>query len=444
MKSFRQFLFEVQQGASRPGYTRLYHGTDSGAAAEIHKGGFRTDKNVTRQMRGAGVYATTDPKAAQMYANDRAATRGTSPHVLSFEVPNHMLAGKGADVTKGSMNFKAYGMKPDYANQVLNKPNIPAVGNEVSTTNKIAGMSRQPTMAPKASAPAGMSRQPTIAPKASTPTSPTLPKEPTAAPKVGTPTSAVAKDAEVAANAAKGASKMGKALSIAGHAAGALGAAADAADEYKTQRARGRSQGSSAALGATKAAGGWAGAEVGAETGAAIGSLAGPVGTAVGGLAGGIAGYYGGSKIAGKAGEIVSGATGKEKTAMATANRQSQAGGALKGVGGSTSFDTKKNTISSGGRTAQLGKTSVVTGPGGKQDVGYLAYKNGQAVYKRAPDPSTLAQTSSNPLERIGRSLFAGAYKQSDAANAAKNLAAARQSDVARNKALGVKLGPSK
>ena len=92
-------------------------------------------------------------------------------------------------------------------------------------------------------------------------------------------------------------------------------------------------------------------------------------------------------------------------------------------------------------KTVKLGKTSVVTGPGGKQETGYLAYKGGKAVYKRA-DTKNLAQTSSNPLERIGRSLFAGAYKQSDAAAAAKKLAAARASDVARNKALGVKMKP--
>ena len=130
---------------------------------------------------------------------------------------------------------------------------------------------------------------------------------------------------------------------------------------------------------------------------------------------------------------------------MASARRKSQAGGAIKGIGGPTSFDTKKNTITTGvgsqRKTAQLGKTSVVTGPGGKQEVGNLAYKNGQAVYKRS-DTKSLAQTSSNPLERVGRSLFAGAYKKSDAANAAKKLATARQSDGVRNKALGVKFKP--
>ena len=93
-------------------------------------------------------------------------------------------------------------------------------------------------------------------------------------------------------------------------------------------------------------------------------------------------------------------------------------------------------------KTVQLAKTSVVTGPKGKQETGYLAYKGGQAVYKRAQSPQSLAQTSSNPLERIGRSLFAGAYKKSDAAAAAQKLAQARQSDVKRQQALGVKMKP--
>ena len=241
-----------------------------------------------------------------------------------------------------------------------------------------------------------------------------------------------------------------------GRALGAVGAGLDAADEYKAQRERGRSRGSSVAMGVTKAAGGIAGAEAGASAGAALGGTIGSIvpgagtaiGAGIGGVVGGIGGYMAGSGLAGKASEVVAGATGKEKAAMAAANRQRQAGGAIKGIGGPTSFDTKKNTITTGTgaqrKTAQLAKTSVVTGPGGKQDTGYLAYKGGKAVYKRAQDPSTLARTSSNSLERIGRSLFAGAYKQSDAANAAKKLAAARQSDVARNKALGVKMLPGK
>ena len=227
--------------------------------------------------------------------------------------------------------------------------------------------------------------------------------------------------------AAKTATKtVGKGiLRGAGKLIGPASAALDVADE----RSKGSGWARSLAKGAAVAAGG--------ALGGAAGSVAGPVGT--------VGGAVGGSMAASKAFDVAAGANAVERKAIATANRKGQSGGAIKGIGGKTTFDTKKNTITTGTgsqrKTAQLGKTSVVTGPGGKQDTGYLAYKGGKAVYKRA-DTKSLAQTSSNPLERIGRSLFAGAYKQSDAANAAKNLAKARQSDTARNKALGVKMKP--
>lgn len=212
-----------------------------------------------------------------------------------------------------------------------------------------------------------------------------------------------------------------------GKVAGPAAAALDVADE----RAKGSGWLRSLAKGATVAAGG--------ALGGAAGTAAGPVGTFVGAT--------GGSIAASKAFDVAAGANAKERKAIATANRKGQSGGAIKGIGGKTTFDTKKNTITTGTgaqrKTAQLGKTSVVTGPGGKQEVGNLAYKGGKAVYKRS-DTKSLAQTSSNPLERIGRSLFAGAYKKSDAANAARNLATARQNDDNRQKALGVKFSPGK
>jgi len=173
---------------------------------------------------------------------------------------------------------------------------------------------------------------------------------------------------------------------------------------------------------------------LGALAGGALGSAAGPVGTFAGGAAG--------SMAAGKAFDTVAGANAVGRKQIATANRKSQSGGGLVGTGGKTTFDTKKNTITSGGKTAQLGKTSVVTDPKtGKQGVGYLAYKGGKAVYKK-PDTKSLAQTSSNPLERVGRSLFAGAYKANDAKLAAAKLKTAAASDASRNKQLGVKLKP--
>ena len=181
------------------------------------------------------------------------------------------------------------------------------------------------------------------------------------------------------------------------------------------------------------------GAVGGGIAGGALGTVVAPgAGTAVGGYVGQAAG----AAAAGKAFDTVAGANAVGRKAIATANRKSQSGGGLVGTGGKTSFDTKKNTITSGGKTAQLGKTSVVTDPKtGKQGVGYLAYKGGKAVYKK-PDTKSLAQTSSNPLERVGRSLFAGAYKANDAKLAAAKLKTAATSDASRNKQLGVKLKP--
>jgi hypothetical protein len=221
-------------------------------------------------------------------------------------------------------------------------------------------------------------------------------------------------------------SGVGKAFKVAGKIAGPASAALDVADE----RAKGSGWARSLAKGAVVAAGG--------ALGGAAGSVAGPVGS--------VGGAVGGSMAASKAFDVAAGANAKERKAMATANRQRQAGSAVKGIGGPTSFDTKKNTMTTGTgaqrKTVGLAKTGVVQ-RGGQSTAGYLAYKGGKAVYKAGPSAQSLAKTSSNPLERIGRSLFSGAYKKSDAANAAKNLAKARQSDAARNKALGVKSKPA-
>jgi hypothetical protein len=237
--------------------------------------------------------------------------------------------------------------------------------------------------------------------------------------------SSAAKEMEKAA--AKTATRsVGKSiLRGAGKLVGPASAALDVADE----RSKGSGWLRSLAKGATVAAGG--------ALGGAAGSVAGPVGT--------IGGATAGSMAASKAFDVAAGANAKERKAMATANRQRQAGTAIKGIGGSTTFDTKKNTMTTGvgsqRKTVGLAKTGVVQ-RGGQSVAGHLAYKGGKAVYKAGPSAQSLAKTSSNPLERIGRSLFAGAYKQSDAANAAKKLATARQSDAARNKALGVKMKP--
>jgi hypothetical protein len=231
---------------------------------------------------------------------------------------------------------------------------------------------------------------------------------------------------------AKPTGKFAKALKV----LGPVGTAADVAFSTADERAKGSGWARSLAKGATVAAGGLLGGAAGAIGGGGIGSAA--LGTA---------GAIGGAQLAGKAFDVAAGANAKERAAMATANRQRQAGTAIKGIGGKTTFDTKKNTMTTGTgsqrKTVGLAKTGVVQ-RGGQSVAGHLAYRGGKAVYKAGPSAQSLAKTSSNPLERIGRTMFAGAYKKHDAAKAQQALTKARQSDMARQKALGVKALPGK
>ena len=238
----------------------------------------------------------------------------------------------------------------------------------------------------------------------------------------GAKAATTAAEKEVAKTATK---TVGKGiLRSAGRLIGPASAALDVADE----RAKGSGWLRSLAKGATVAAGG--------ALGGAAGTAAGPVGTFVGAT--------GGSIAASKAFDVAAGKNARERAADRMANRQKQAGGAIKGIGGKTTFDTKRNTITTGTgpqkRTAQLAKTSVVTGPGGKQEVGHLAYKGGKAVYKRAATPGS----DDGIFARIRRAVDPSGARQSDAANAARNLATARQNDANRQKALGVKFSPGK
>ena len=266
------------------------------------------------------------------------------------------------------------------------------------------------------------------------PVRPSIGKPPSGGkPPTGLPpsaTSSAAKETQKAVTKTAGKSI----LRTLGRVVGPASAALDVADE----RSKGSGWLRSLAKGATVAAGG--------ALGGAAGSVAGPVGT--------IGGATAGSMAASKAFDVAAGANAVERKAMATANRQRQAGTAVKGIGGSTSFSQTKPggpafmSTGSGSqrRTAQLAKTGVVQ-RGGQSVAGNLAFQtiNGkkQAVYKAGPSAQSLAKTSSNWLERVGRTVAKGAYKAHDAKQAAKKLATARASDAARNKALGVKSKPA-
>jgi hypothetical protein len=194
----------------------------------------------------------------------------------------------------------------------------------------------------------------------------------------------------------------------------------EAALSVAAERQKGSGWLRSAAKAATVAAGG--------ALGATAGSVAGPVGS--------IAGGYGGAVAADKAFDAIAGKNAKERKAAAVMNRQRQYGKKIVGVGGETKFDTKKNTITTGGRTVKLANTSVVTDPTtGKKEVGYLAYKDGKAVYKRGQ----AAGTNDGVLGRLKRWIDPkGAAKRDAAANAAK-LKQAQANDAQYRKALSGK-----
>jgi hypothetical protein len=223
---------------------------------------------------------------------------------------------------------------------------------------------------------------------------------------------------------------------FAGRAAGPALTAVDAALTYKGRRSEGESRKRAAAGTAAQVGTGLAAATAGAKTGAAMGSVLGPKGALVGGLVGGGVGYVAGSEVGKKAFDVAAGATPQQKKAMATANRQRQAGTGIVGTGGPTKVDTKKNTITTGGKTVALPKMQVNPQTG---KAGYLAYKGGQATYKTAADPSTLAKTSSNPLERLGRTINPGAYAKQDAAAKAAQLKQAQAGTASYKKSLGIK-----
>ena len=216
------------------------------------------------------------------------------------------------------------------------------------------------------------------------------------------------------ASVVKGPSEFGKKVRGLGKFTGPAAAGLDVALGYADERAKGASKKRSLAKGVTKALGGALGGTLGAVGGGGLGSAA---------L--GVAGYTAGSALAGKAFDVAAGATAKQKAEIAKQSR-------VKQKMQSVVRPTKTTTVQSGDivtrRTAvdptKLAKTKVIRDKSGKERVGYLVKKGGTYGYKTGTDPSTLAKTSSNPLERIGRTFFPGAYVQSDEAARKKRVAA--------------------
>lgn len=193
-------------------------------------------------------------------------------------------------------------------------------------------------------------------------------------------------------------------------------------DAYQKAKARGQSDAyaykQAATQGGTTAAASAAGSALGRKIGS---KLPGPgwvkaIGTGVGDWVGtATGGYLGQTSSPG-----IVGASKSDKKWMKWANRSVQKG-----------TPTQSATSKSGNR-------AIVRDAKGKERVGYRAYKDGKAVYKHGNDPSSLQYTSSNPLERIGRTVGSsgglgpvsdwvkGYYSRKDTATRTANVAAQR------------------
>jgi len=191
-------------------------------------------------------------------------------------------------------------------------------------------------------------------------------------------------------------------------AGGALGlglAGYDAYQTYKQAKKEGSSDTRSIIRGITKAAGGALGGGLAAAAGSAV---AGPVG----GIAAGAVGYSYGADAADKAFRTVAGANKAQRDAMKKLNRQSQKG------------------ISAADATFKMGNKAIITDKQGKERIGYAAKltdKSGKTktVYKHGAPKHSLQYTSSNAIERIGRTLpfLKGYYSRKDEADRAKKVA---------------------
>ena len=190
---------------------------------------------------------------------------------------------------------------------------------------------------------------------------------------------------------------LARGLRVVGRGAQGVSFGMDAAQGYGDAKRRGADNFRATARGLVRGTGSLAGGTVGALGGAfagtAGGSFTGPgavVTGALGAYTGGAAGSMVGGELADKAFQTVAGATDAEKQLMRKRKRDSQVDVYGRGP---------QYTNARGGKAIVKDPTT------GKARVGYLSYKDGKPVYTAPNDPSTLRYTSSNPLERVGRTL---------------------------------------
>ena len=92
-------------------FTKLFHGTNTPASAAISKGGYRTDKNVSRQMLGKGVYTSPDNYTAAMYGHRAARKFGGDPAIRQLRVPQQIANKQTTKMHSGTGDYSGKGYK---------------------------------------------------------------------------------------------------------------------------------------------------------------------------------------------------------------------------------------------------------------------------------------------------------------------------------------------
>lgn len=224
--------------------------------------------------------------------------------------------------------------------------------------------------------------------------------------------------------------------------------------DFATRKSEGQSTARAAGGAVSSALGYTKGAALGAKLGAQIPGPA-PV-KAGGAFVGGLVGGLGGSELASKAYNVIpQGPTQKDveskwqkvgmrrsrQVAAQAGTYGARKGSAITGVGGPMKVNQKAGTITTGGKTAQLGKTQLIRDPKtGRQVVGDLAYRGGKPVYlARASTASRDTYgTPGGVWRNLQRRLNIGGQRERDVAAANKEYRTALASTQKYTKQLGV------
>ena len=110
-KAVRNTIKPLTNAPKQLKFTKLYHGTNTPASAAISKGGYRTDKNVSRQMMGKGVYTSSDNYSAAMYGIRAAYKYGGEPALRQLRVPQNVAKTQTTRVRSGTGDYSGKGYK---------------------------------------------------------------------------------------------------------------------------------------------------------------------------------------------------------------------------------------------------------------------------------------------------------------------------------------------